>query len=243
MNKVLRALRAINLLLNPKSWGPFVEISEKTRFDHSISISWSQGGEDLALLSVLKSNSQGSYIDIGAHHPSRFSVTRHLYQQGWHGVNVDANQQLIDEFNKVRTRDTNICVAVGMEPQYTFTIFEEAAISTLDPEWRTKFLGENNQISRTVEIEGRRLRSILNDFEPLKPVDLLSIDAEGSDLQVLQSIEFETLEKTRFPKWLLLEAAPPVSNALQPPAVKLAISWGYEPHMVLAMSTLLKYPK
>jgi len=241
MNKVLRALRAIILLLNPKSWGPFVEISEKTRFDHSISISWSQGGEDLALLSVLNSNSHGSYIDIGAHHPSRFSVTRHLYQQGWHGVNVDANQQLIDEFNKVRTRDTNICVAVGMEPQYTFTIFEEAAISTLDPEWRTKFLGENNQISRTVDIEGRRLRSILNDFESIKPIDLLSIDAEGSDLQVLQSIEFETLEKTRFPRWLLLEAAPPVSNALQTPAVKLAIEWGYEPHMVLAMSTLLKY--
>ena len=69
----------------------------------------------------------------------------------------------------------------------------------------------------------------------------LSIDAEGSDLQVLQSLEFETLEKSRFPKWLLLEAAPPVSNALQTPAVKLAIEWGYEPHMVLAMSTLLKF--
>ena len=60
-------------------------------------------------------------------------------------------------------------------------------------------------------------------------------------MQVLQSIEFETLEKSRFPRWLLLEAAPPVSNALQTPAVNLAIKWGYEPHMVLAMSTLLKF--
>ena len=119
--------------------------------------------------------------------------------------------------------------------------FEEAAISTLDPEWRSKFISENNQISRTVEIEGRKLRSILDDFEPLEPIDLLSIDAEGSDLQVLQSIDFDTLEPHRFPRWLLLEAAPPVSNALLTPAVKLAISRGYEPYMVLAMSTLLKY--
>ena len=240
-SKALRLFRAFVRLLNFQTWGPFSEISEITKFDHGFTASWSQGGEDIALLAVLETDQKGTYIDIGAHHPSRFSVTRHLYQRGWSGVNVDANQALIDEFNKVRTRDRNICVAVGMEPRYTFTIFEEAAISTLDPEWRTKFISENNQISRTVDIEGRKLRSILDDFEPLKAIDLLSIDAEGSDLQVLQSIEFTTLGPHRFPRWLLLEAAPPVSNALKTPAVELAIKWGYEPYMVLAMSTLLKY--
>jgi len=241
MNKVIRMIKAIIVLLNRKTWGPFSEISAITKFDHGFTASWSQGGEDIALLTVLEIDRPGTYIDIGAHHPTRFSVTRHLYQRNWYGVNVDANRALIDEFNKVRTRDTNICVAVGLEQRYTFTIFEEAAISTLDPEWRSKFISENNQISRTVEIEGRKLRSILDDFEPLEPIDLLSIDAEGSDLQVLQSIDFDTLEPHRFPRWLLLEAAPPVSNALLTPAVKLAIAWGYEPYMVLAMSTLLKY--
>ena len=160
---------------------------------------------------------------------------------GWSGVNVDANQELINAFKKARPRDVNLCAAVGLQPKYTFTIFEEAAISTLDSEWRNKFINENNKIAREVEVEGRKLRSILDDFQPQQRIDLLSIDAEGSDLQVLQSLEFENLEKSRFPKWLLLEAAPPLSNALQTPAVKLAIEWGYEPHMVLAMSTLLKF--
>jgi FkbM family methyltransferase len=216
-------------------------VSELSGFDHAISISWSQGGEDLALLHAMKSKTIGTYIDIGAHHPSRFSVTRHLYQLGWTGVNVDANQELIDEFKKVRMRDKNICAAVGPNPSYKFTIFEETAISTLDAEWRKKFVTENNKIAREVEVVGRTLRSILDDFEPANRIDLLSIDAEGSDLQVLQSLEFATLEKSRFPKWLLLEAAPPVSNALTTPAVELAIEWGYEPHMVLAMSTLLRF--
>jgi FkbM family methyltransferase len=241
MSKACRALQALLILLNPKVWPQLLRVAEKTRFDYPFLISWSQGGEDLALLSLLKTEKVGKYIDIGAHHPSRYSVTRHLYQEGWHGVNVDANQELIDEFNKIRIRDTNICVAVGLEELYTFAIFVDPALSTLDLEWRNKFVSNNKKISRIIEIEGRKLRSILDDFEPHEPIDLLAIDAEGSDFQVLQSIEFETLEPARFPRWLLLEAAPPVSSALQTPAVKLAISWGYEPHMVLAMSTLLKY--
>jgi FkbM family methyltransferase len=241
MEKIFRFLRALFLMLPRRNWGNFVQTSEIAGFENAFSISWSQGGEDLALLHAIRGKSDGLFIDVGAHHPSRFSVTRHLYQMGWSGVNVDANQELINAFKKARPRDVNLCAAVGLQPKYTFTIFEEAAISTLDSEWRTKFISENNKIAREIEVEGRKLRSILDDFQPQQRIDLLSMDAEGSDLQVLQSLEFETLEKSRFPRWLLLEAAPPVTNALQTPAVKLAVEWGYEPHMVLAMSTLLKF--
>jgi FkbM family methyltransferase len=237
----MRFFSALIQLFPRRSWGPFTEIAEATSFDHAISVSWSQGGEDIALSHALSSQQTGKYIDIGAHHPSRFSVTRQLYQLGWSGVNVDANQELIDIFNQIRTKDKNICAAVGPESEYRFTVFEETAISTLNPEWRDKFIGENNKIAREIIVPGRKLRTILDDFQPEKRLDLLSIDAEGSDLQVLESLEFETLEKSRFPKWILLETTPPVSNALQTPAVALAIRMGYEPHMVLPMSTLLKF--
>ena len=241
MNKPTRFLCAILKLFPRRSWGPFTEIAEATSFDHAISVSWSQGGEDLALLHALSGQQTGKYIDIGAHHPSRFSVTRHLYQLGWTGVNVDANQELIDIFNQVRARDKNICAAVGSEFEYQFTVFEETAISTLNPEWRDKFVGQKNKIAREVTLAGRKLRTILDDFEPEKRIDLLSIDAEGSDLQVLESLQFETLEKSRFPRWLLLETTPPISNALGTPAVALAIREGYVPQMVLPMSTLLRF--
>ncbi len=240
VNKSIRFVVALSNLFKRASWGPFTEISEATRFDHSVTISWAQGGEDLALLHAFSGQQEGRYIDVGAHHPSRFSVTRHLYQMGWSGVNVDANQDLIDEFNKFRHRDVNLCFAVGPENKYEFTVFEESAISTLDTQWRDKFLSERNKIQKVVEVAGRKLREILDEFEPKKQLDLLTIDAEGSDLQVLQSIDFHTLEKNRFPKWLLLETTPPVSNALDTPSVKLAKKWGYAPHMVLPMSTLLQ---
>jgi len=154
MNKPMRFFQAIFKVFPRRSWGPFTEIAEATSFDHAISVSWSQGGEDIALIHALSGQQTGKYIDIGAHHPSRFSVTRHLYQLGWTGVNVDANQELIDVFRRVRTKDKNICVAVGSESEYRFTIFEETAISTLNPEWRDKFIGENNKIAREISVEG-----------------------------------------------------------------------------------------
>lgn len=238
--KFMRAMRAIFRLFKPYTWGPFVEVSEISKFDHAVSVSWSQGGEDLALLHAIGTKKDGTYLDIGAHHPSRFSVTRHIYQLGWRGVNIDANSDLIPAFEKSRPFDVNIHAAIGEEATYSFTVFEESAISTLNSIWRDRFVNENQKILRIENIVGTKLREIYDTYWPSTAVDLLSIDAEGADLQVLQSIQFNTLERSRFPRLLLLEAEPPVSNALQTEAVAFAISWGYEPLVVLSMSTLLR---
>lgn len=53
MNKPIRFVRALSMLANPKTWGPFTEVAEISGFDHAVSLSWSQGGEDLALISSL----------------------------------------------------------------------------------------------------------------------------------------------------------------------------------------------
>jgi hypothetical protein len=104
LKKAARFVAALRLLRKKSTWGPFTEIAEATGFDHAITVSWSQGGEDIALMHLLGIQQSGRYIDVGAHHPSRFSVTRHLYQLGWTGVNIDANQELIDTFEQVRER-------------------------------------------------------------------------------------------------------------------------------------------
>jgi len=132
VRKVIKGIKGLSLLLNPKTWGPFSEIASITKFDHAFSVSWSQGGEDLGLLSALMNVENGRYLDIGAHHPNRFSVTRHLNQRGWSGVNVDANSDLIPEFNKKRPRDRNIWSCVGLNDSYIFHIFDEPAISTMN---------------------------------------------------------------------------------------------------------------
>ena len=240
MKRALRLIRSLALLANPNSWGPFVQAAEATKFDHAFSVSWSQGGEDLALLSIFSQQKKGTYLDVGAHHPSRFSVTRHLYKNGWHGVNVDANKGLVNEFEKTRIRDINLCFAVGEQEQYEFTIFQEPAISTINAEWKDKFLSESNLVDRVEIVKGRRLREIYDDFFLDSAVDILAIDAEGADFEVLKSLSFDSLSPDRYPKYLMLETPPPVAAAPASPAVEYAIGFGYDPVVVLPMSTILK---
>jgi FkbM family methyltransferase len=239
MNNPFRFLKALSLIINPKTWGTFTNVAETSFFDFPVSLSWSQGGEDLALLFSLGADA-GHYIDIGSHHPSRFSVTRHLYQRGWTGVNIDANPALIPEFNRKRKKDTNIWSAVGFESNYQLSIFEESAISTVSDIWNKKFTQEGQKIVRVTEVPGITLREIIDTYFSDKKVTLLSIDIEGADFEALKSIDFKTLSKNHFPDWILLETKPPIEEALKTDCVAYAIDNNYIPFMVLPTSTLLK---
>jgi FkbM family methyltransferase len=227
------------MILNPKTWGVFTEIAEISRFDHSVSLSWSQGGEDLALLNLF-TEQLGNYIDVGCHHPSRFSITRHLYQRGWSGVNIDANSALIPKFNKSRKRDVNLWKAVGSKSLYRLAVFKEPAISTVNKSWEDKFISENQRISHIEEVQGVTLREILNKYFVSKHCTLLAIDIEGADFDALKTIDFETLSKDKYPDWILLETSPPVEEALHTDSVRYALKYGYIPYLILSMSTLLK---
>jgi len=241
IRKVFRFFKAYALLINPSKMGVFTEIAEKTNFDHAFSVSYSQGGEDLALLNIFNGRSEGSYIDIGAHHPSRFSVTRKLYDLGWSGVNIDANKDLIVNFQTSRPRDINICAAVGNLNQYELHIFTEPAISTTNLIWRDKFLSEKNKVLKTELVSGVSLREILDKHFSNRDLDLLTIDIEGTDLEALASGDFSNLSTERFPSWILLESTPPLNNVVETESIKYAISLGYQIYCILPMSTILKY--
>ena len=53
-------------------------------------MSYSQQGEDMILKSLFQDHQSGFYVDVGAHHPSRFSNTYFFYLRGWRGINIDA---------------------------------------------------------------------------------------------------------------------------------------------------------
>ena len=63
------------------------ELSKKPEWAN---ISYSQEGEDLILERFFEGKEIGFFVDIGAHHPMRFSNTYIFYLKGWRGINVDA---------------------------------------------------------------------------------------------------------------------------------------------------------
>ena len=95
--------------------------------------SFSQDGEDLVLWSFLKYKKNGFYIDIGAHHPLRFSNTHIFYKNGWRGINVDPTPGSMKMFNKFRPLDINLEVGISDKSEkHTFYMFDEPALNSFD---------------------------------------------------------------------------------------------------------------
>ena len=81
----------LNILSRPKFLNSILIRYEKGELNEFAISIWAQAGEDFAIENILKGQEKGFFIDIGAHHPERFSVTKRLNLKGWTGINVDAD--------------------------------------------------------------------------------------------------------------------------------------------------------
>ena len=231
---VVRA--AVRTAAQPRRWGPFRQAFEETHFEHSFSPSFSQGGEDLALLQLFGTRI-GRFLDIGAHDPLRFSVTQRLYLKGWSGVNVEANEEALRRFELLRPRDTNICAAIGDPMQgetRQFSYFREGALSTMNPQWRDQFLQEGNTEERRRTVRVLSLKEICQQHFADEKIDLLNVDCEGSDLEILQSGNWDKFR----PRSVCVESPRHTSELQLAPPVRFLVEAGYEIWCILPMSTI-----
>ena len=98
-------------------------------------IVFGQEGEDILLTRIFGNKAYGFFVDIGAHHPTRFSNTYMLSLNGWSGINIDANQHSINQFELTRSRDINICSSIGVnDVSRKYFCFAESALNTFDEE-------------------------------------------------------------------------------------------------------------
>lgn len=159
--------------------------------------SYGQFGEDAYIQSLFKHILKGTYVDVGSYHPVLYSNTYALYRAGWSGTAVDPNHAMQRLFRIFRMRDTFVHAAVGAEGQHTYYRFSDGAYNTFDAteaEARKKnprltFLGEE-------KISLRPLSSIING----RSIDFLNVDAEGKDVEILRSHDWQT-----FPKVIAVE--------------------------------------
>lgn len=176
--------------------------SVKELLNSLASINYSQTGEDHLIRSLLDETQPGFYVDVGCHDPIRSSNTLSLYLHGWRGVNIDANPDLIERFKATRLRDVAVCAAVSDEERdIVFHEFEDPLVSTLDtkvlPEWQGKWKKRGERV-----VKARTLNSILDEHVPPgTPIDLLSVDVEGHDLNVLRSVDLDVYR----PKLIVVE--------------------------------------
>jgi FkbM family methyltransferase len=198
------------------------------RLDPFAHLSYSNEGEDMVLRRIFHGRNSGFYVDVGAHHPCRFSNTFHFHRQGWAGINIDSNPDAIKAFRRDRPNDINICVGVSdIAGDLLFHVFNEPALNTFDSGVaadRVRLHGYRVVETRSVPV--RRLDDLLTEhLPPDKAIDFMSVDVEGMDLSVLRSNDWGRFR----PRILLVEAHErAVSAAEHDPVNVFAVAAGYQ---------------
>lgn len=151
---------------------------------------YSQNGEDIILASLFKKKKGGFYVDVGAHHPERYSNTYLLYKKGWRGINIDPDPAAIRLFEGKRKRDVNLCVGISRErDERPFYIFSDPAVNTFSPAFAELWQKEKwIELREKVLTKTMPLREVFDHAMPKDTlIDFLNVDAEGLDFEVLES--------------------------------------------------------
>jgi len=165
--------------------------------------SYAQEGEDMLLRRIFEGKKTGFYVDVGAHHPMRFSNTYYFYKKGWSGINVDAMPGSMKKFERMRNRDINVEAAVSSHKKsLKFYMFEEPALNTFSSELMMEYVAAGHEVANARIIKTRKLSDVLEEYIPPNvKIDYMSIDVEGEDVNVLESNDW-----TRFrPDYVLVE--------------------------------------
>ena len=199
---------------------------------------YSQLGEDAVLQSFFRTNKSkhtrvssllnlesikpGFYVDIGAYSPRRLSNSFWFYQHGWRGITIEPNPLATSLFRRSRPRDTHLEMAVsavsGKLYYYTKGYDVTNYISTTPEQPQPGF--------RSFEIESLPLSTIFERYLPdSQPIDFLSVDCEGHDLEVLLTNDWD-----KFRPWLVLAEvhAQSLGDLRESPIVKYLDKIGYD---------------
>ncbi|WP_157618289.1 FkbM family methyltransferase [Spirosoma spitsbergense] len=188
-------------------------------------LAYSQTGEDIIIKNILQTIENGFYVEVGSNEPIQHSNTFKLYQQGWHGITIDANSKMVSMHKKIRPNDIAVCAAVSDEAKnVTFYEFDMDEISTIDADFYNKHK-DTQRVKIKTTLKTKTLNSILQELLPAQTsIDLLSIDVEGHDYNVLNSID---LRKYR-PKLIVIEMHSfNISNPMENPVYKKMLDNDY----------------
>lgn len=150
-------------------------------------LSYAQEGEDILLRRMLMGRACGFYVDVGAHHPLRFSNTYLFYRQGWRGINIEPRPGSKGLFDTFRPGDINLELAIGSTlGEQTYYEYDEPALNTFDVEEVRLLADRDIHPLRAVRVPMMRLSDVLDRHVPTgASITFMSVDVEGMDLAVL----------------------------------------------------------
>jgi FkbM family methyltransferase len=149
-------------------------------------VSYAQNHEDVLLNRVFAGQPTGYYIDIGANDPTDASVTRHFYDRGWHGINVEPSRVAFRSLAAARRRDVNLNLGIS-DRRGTLRFYEAPTLST-----HSTFSADEARAQRAQGIHFEEhlvpvitLAQLCEQYVS-GPIDFMSIDVENHEWEVVQ---------------------------------------------------------
>jgi FkbM family methyltransferase len=162
---------------------------------------YAQSGEDIIMAHLFYKHDikYPSYLDIGANHPAFISNTYYFYTRGSKGVCVEPNPHLYKKIKDLRPRDTVINAGIGIDTResadfYLFPAYADGLGTFSKAEadyWAETGMKKIGKIKydKIIQVPLQTINHVIkNNFS--KPPDFISIDVEGLDLEILQSLNF-----------------------------------------------------
>jgi len=149
--------------------------------------SYSQKQEDILIGKFFNNKKTGFYIDIGANDPIKMNNTYRFYKIGWRGILIEPHPKKFTKITETRPQDLKLKIGIGLKegiiPYYEANPDSYSTFSLKEIE---HYLKDNIEIINTRQVLIEPLSFILDKYCN-KPIDFLSIDTEGFDLDVLKS--------------------------------------------------------
>lgn len=162
-------------------------------------MSYSQNNEEAVLLDHFGDKADGTFLEIGAFHPTRLSNTRALIERGWSGFMVEMSPYgLVDliEAYKDNPRIRIISGAVTATAQLPAAVWlmpkdaeNDGAISTTETWHRDKWAGRVSGKHISMTAATISMTELMWMLPP--QIDLVSIDTEGTSLQLASAFDFD----------------------------------------------------
>jgi FkbM family methyltransferase len=168
---------------------------------------YAQRKEDIKLIDLFGGDSKrdGFYIDVGAWEPTLDSVTKHFYDRGWSGINIEPNPTYFAKLQAERPLDINLEAAAsdscGIK---SFYAMQGSGLSTFVKEYADKFAAQYP--AETIQVTALTLKRVCEIYVPKgTEIDFLKIDVEGHEREVIAGADWANYR----PRILCIEATEP----------------------------------
>jgi FkbM family methyltransferase len=170
-------------------------------------VSCAQNAEDVMLYRALKDVHNGFYIDVGAHDPEYFSVTKAFYDRGWHGINIEPEDSCWKRLCSERPHDVNLQV-LSSDRTGSSDFYEvlETGLSTQSADLAAVHKNQGFSVIK-VNRQSTKLDEVCEQYVR-GDIHFLKIDVEGAEEEVLRGLSL-----VRHRPWIIVvEATEPLSQ-------------------------------